>query len=527
MAFPVVGDRLHTLEKELIINAGPAKVEIALLEGKRLVEVHNQKTSDNFTVGDVFLGRVRKLMPGLNAAFVDIGYKKDAFLHYTDLSPKLKSVVKFTRGATSGGMQTHLLDNFRIQPDIVKGGKITEVLEGKGPILVQILKEPISTKGPRLTCEFALPGRYMVLVPFSDTVNVSKKIGDKEERTRLKRLTESIKPERFGVIIRTAAVGKGVADLHEEMTRLLGKWEQIYKQMHNAKAPKKLLSELDKTSSILRDLLNDDFNRVVVNDADLAASIKSYLGEIAPDKVKIVQSYTQPKPIFDRYGVTRQIKQAFGKTATMSSGAYLVIEHTEALHVIDVNSGPNSGSKSQEDNVLTVNLESVAEVARQLRLRDIGGIIIIDFIDMRKAEHRKQVYEAMVKAMSKDRARHTILPLSKFGLMQITRERTRPQVNITTSEKCSVCDGTGKVNATILIADNIVRDLEFILSTQSPKNLTIRLHPFLHAYFSKGFPSKRLKWSWKHKRNIKIFEDNDYQLTEYRFFDGEDEIRLV
>lgn len=352
------------MEKELIINATPTEVEIALLEQSKLVELHNQKTNSNFTVGDVFLGRIKRLMPGLNAAFVDIGHKKDAFLHYTDLGPKLKSLLKYTNGVANGSLNTYRLDNFTIEPDIIKTGKVDQVLNRRDLILVQVLKEPISTKGPRLSCEITIPGRYLVLTPFVNVVAVSKKISNNEERKRLQVLVESIRPKNFGVIVRTAAEGKKVADLHEELNFMLNKWEEIFQQLQNAKPPAKLLSELDKTSSILRDILTDSFNKIVVNDRQMHANIKNYLGSIAPEKVKILNLYKGKKPIFESFGVNRQIKSSFGKTATMPSGAYLVIEHTEAMHVIDVNSGHKMQNANQEQAVLNVNLEAAEEIAR-------------------------------------------------------------------------------------------------------------------------------------------------------------------
>ncbi|MCB0579457.1 MAG: ribonuclease E/G, partial [Phaeodactylibacter sp.] len=344
------------MEKELIINSTPTEVEIALLEDSKLVELHYQKTNNNFTVGDIFLGRIKRLMPGLNAAFVDIGHKKDAFLHYTDLGPKLRSLLKFTNSSMSGGINTHVLDNFKIEPDIIKTGKIDQVLGKKLPILVQVLKEPISTKGPRLSCEITLPGRYLVLTPFSNIVAVSKKIANADERKRLQLLVESIRPKNFGVIVRTAAEGKKVADLHEELSLIMAKWEDMFRQMHKAKPPIKLLSELDKTSSILRDILSDSFNRIVVNDKQLYQNIRGYLESIAPEQVKIVAQHRNNRSVFDAFGVTKQIKSSFGKTATMPSGAYLVIEHTEAMHVIDVNSGHKMSSQNQEEAVMRVNL---------------------------------------------------------------------------------------------------------------------------------------------------------------------------
>ncbi len=515
------------MEKELIINSTPTEVEIALLEESKLVEIHYQKTNTNFTVGDVFLGRIRKLMPGLNAAFVDIGHKKDAFLHYTDLGPKLRSLLKFTELAVNGKIQTHRLEGFKIEPEIVKTGKVDQVLAKKQMILVQVLKEPISTKGPRLSCEITIPGRYLVLTPFTEVVAVSKKIANAEERKRLKVLVESIRPKNFGVIVRTAAEGKKVADLHEELMQMLSKWEDVYKQLKKSKPPIKLLSELDKTSSILRDILTDSFHKIVVNDKELYTNIQQFMGSIAPEQVKIVKHHRSSKPIFDSFGVTRQIKSSFGKTASMPSGAYLVIESTEAMHVIDVNSGHKVPSGDQAAAVLAVNLESAQEIARQLRLRDIGGIIIIDFIDMRVAEHKRTLLKKMRDFMRKDRAQHTILPLSKFGLMQITRQRVRPEVKINTAEDCPSCSGSGKINPSILLTDDINRDLEFIIQSRPQSKIQLKVHPYIYAYLRHGFPSIQWKWYLKRFKWINILAESGYQLMEYKFFDGNnDEIRL-
>lgn len=515
------------MEKELIIHAKPTEVEIALLEQSKLVELHYQKTNNNFTVGDIFLGKIKRLMPGLNAAFVEIGHKKDAFLHYTDLGPKLRSLIKYTNGAITGEIGTPLLENFKMEPEIIKTGKIDQVLEKRSHLLVQILKEPISTKGPRLSCEITIPGRYLVLTPFSNVVAVSKKIGNAEERKRLQLLVDSIRPKNFGVIVRTAAEGKKVADLHDELRYMMQKWESIHSQLHKAKAPAKLLSELDKTSSILRDVLSDSFNRIVVNDKELHYNIKNYLSSISPEQVKIVQLYKSNKPVFDSFGVSRQIKSSFGKTATMNSGAYLVIEHTEAMHVIDVNSGHKMPSNNQEEAVLNVNLEAAGEIARQLRLRDIGGIIIIDFIDMKNVEHKKSLVKAMRQFMKKDRAQHTILPLSKFGLMQITRQRVRPELKINTAEICPSCKGTGKINPTILLTDEVERDLSFIHQSRPKSPLSLHLHPYLAAFIKRGLPSMQMRWYFKYHKWVRIKEVSDFSMTEYKFYDeNEDEIRL-
>lgn len=513
--------------KELIIKSTPSEVEIALLEGNRLVEIHRQKTNNNSTVGDIFLGSSKKLMPGLNAGFVDIGHRKDAFLHYTDLGPQIKSLIKYTNAVMKGSYNSPLLENFELEPDNPKTGKIDQVFDKNSHVLVQVLKEPISTKGPRLSCELTIPGRYVVLTPFSDIVAVSKKIGSNEERKRLKVLVESIKPKNFGVIVRTAAEGKKVADLHNDIRELEEKWKTIYHQLKKTKSPDKILSEIDKTSSILRDILNDNFNKIIVDDKDMYQAIKDYLQSIAPDKVKILQQYKGSRHIFDQFDINRQIKASFGKTSTMSSGAYIVIEHTEAMHVIDVNSGPKMQKKDQEEAAIAVNLEAAEEIARQLRLRDIGGLIIIDFIDMRSSENKTSLFNKMKDFMQGDRAQHTILPLSKFGLMQITRERTRPEINIDTTELCPVCLGTGKVNPSILVIDHIQRDIDYIIQSRPKSKFRLEVNQFIYSYLKSGWPSLQMKWFLKYKKWISLSQNTDYHLFEYKYYDeADDEIRL-
>jgi ribonuclease G len=515
------------VEKELILNSSPLGVEIALMEDGKLVEIQHQKTSNTFAVGDVFIGKIRKMMPGLNAAFIDIGHRKDAFLHYTDCGPKLRTITKWANGVMGGSINTHRLENFKYEEDIIKTGKIDQVLNKRSCVLIQILKEPISTKGPRLSCELTLPGRYLVLTPFSEGVNVSKKIDTIEERKRLHTLAESIRPKGFGIVVRTAAEGKKTAELHEEITDLLGRWEEIYKALKTCNPPDKILSELDKPASILRDLLTDSFNKIVVNDKELYAGVRTYLQNIAPDQVKIVQLHSGSKPIFETYGITRQIKASFGKTATMASGAYLVIEKTEAMHVIDVNSGHNVKTGDVEQAIWSVNSEAVVEIARQLRLRDIGGLITIDFIDMKNPEHKKNIVRQMEDAMRKDRAQHTILPLSKFGLMQITRERTRPEITIDTQETCPSCNGTGRTNATILITDDITRDLEYVMQSGPSGKVILRVHPFVEAFLKKSFQKQQFQWYFKYNKWIRLMPINEFPLTHYEFYDGnEDEIRL-
>src|SRR5690348_11623375 len=473
------------MNKELIINAAPQGVEIALLEDKKLVELHHEKADASFAVGDLYLGKVKKLIPGLNAAFVDVGFEKDAFLHYTDLSPYARSLLKFTQVAINSADKDFDFGSFQVEPEIIKTGKINEVLSGKPNILVQILKEPIAAKGPRLSCEISLPGRFVVITPFNDIVAVSRKIHSADERKRLQKIIEAIKPKNFGVIVRTAAEGKNTAELHEDLSMLVETWKIIQRNLKKASPPSKILSEQTKATSMLRDLLNEDFNKIVVNDKNIFNDTKNYIHRIAPEKADIVAYYNNGLPIFDQFGITKQVKAAFGKTVNLPSGAYLIIEHTEALHVIDVNSGYKSVGNNQEQNALETNLEAAAEISRQLRLRDLGGIIVVDFIDMKLPDNKRKLLEAMEECMRPDRAKHAVLPISKFGIMQITRQRMKPEMNINTQEVCPTCNGTGKISSTLLLEDEIEKNLSYLF-THNHGELTIVAHPILHAYLKIG-----------------------------------------
>src|SRR5436190_4578872 len=517
------------MNKELIINAAPQGVEIALLEDKKLVELHSEKSDARFAVGDLYLGKVKKLIPGLNAAFVDVGFEKDAFLHYTDLSPYAKSLLKFTN-LSMADKSEGIMDfgKFEVEPEIVKTGKINEVLGGKPNILVQILKEPIAAKGPRLSCEISLPGRFIVITPFNNIVAVSRKIHSSDERKRLQRIVESIKSRNFGVIVRTAAEGKNTAELHDDLSTLVAPWKTIQQNLKGAVPPAKILSEQTKATSILRDLLNEDFNKIVVNDKNIFNDTRNYILRIAPEKADIVSYYNNGSTIFDSYGITKQVKSSFGKTVNLNSGAYLIIEHTEALHVIDVNSGYKSVGNNQEQNAMETNLEAAEEIARQFRLRDMGGIIVIDFIDMKLPENKRKLQEKMEEFMSPDRAKHAVLPISKFGLMQITRQRMKPEMNINTQEVCPSCSGTGKISSALLLEDEIEKNLSYLI-THKHNNLRIIVHPIMYAYLTKGWPwSTRLaKWRKKYRQKIKLQEDTNYHLTEFRFFNQhEEEIKL-
>ena len=507
------------MNKELIIRSGSSKVDFALLKDGKLIELHKEDNSGaQFNVGDIFLAKIRKTVPGLNAAFVNVGYEKDAFLHYHDLGPKIPSLLKFVKSVSTGKLKDFSLQNFPFEKEIDKDGSVNDALQSNQSILVQIVKEPISTKGPRLSSELSIAGRFIVLVPFSDRVSISQKIEDKAEKSRLKKLVHSIKPKGFGVIVRTVAEGKKVAELDKDMQNLLAKWTAMCKKLHKAEVPSAVLSEMDKASSILRDVFNDSFSAIHVDDKTLYEDIKETVQRIAPKKESIVKLHQSDVPIFEKYGVERQIKSSFGQTVSSSKGTYLVIEHTEALHVIDVNSGNRSNkSKSQEDTALEVNIIAATEVARQLRLRDMGGIIVVDFIDMSSPENRKKLFQHLKDEMESDKAKHKILPPSKFGLIQITRQRVRPEMNIKTLEKNPNDANGAEVEAPIVLIQKITSDLDRILS-KNPKKVTLNVHPFIAAFLKQGFPSIRSKWFLEHKKWIKILPRDAYTYLEYHFY---------
>ncbi len=512
-------------EKELIINASSTEISIALLEDKKLVELKKEKSDPKYSVGDIYLGKVKKIMPGLNAAFVDIGYGKDAFLHYLDLGPQFNSLNKYLHLALSKKGKLPPLHKFKKEQDINKEGRIANILKSGQSIIVQIVKEPISTKGPRLSSEISIAGRNLVIIPFSDKVSISQKIESADEKNRLKGLLLSIRPRNIGIIVRTVAENKKVALLDNELRTLIKRWESAFQNLSGAVPPRLIISEVNRTTAILRDILNVSFNSIHVNDPTLFREMRDYISIIVPEKKKILKFYSGGEPIFEKFGVSKQIKSLFGRTVSFRNGAYMIIEHTEALHVIDVNSGNQSKTTTnQETNALEVNLAAADEIARQLRLRDMGGIIVVDFIDMNSNEHRNMVFEKMKKAMANDRTKHNILPLSKFGLMQITRQRVRPEMTIDVSEKCPTCRGTGTVAPTILFIEKLKEILRDAIEEYKLKKMTIHVHPFIEAYLSRGMSSLVKKWGKEMYCRISVKPSTSLSLFDVHMFtaDGEE-----
>lgn len=510
--------------KDLIVDVSESEVKIALMDNHRLIELNKESSNGhNFTVGDVFLGKVKKVMPALNAAFVDIGDEKEAFIHYLDLGFYFNAFDEFVRKTNSNTNANELFSNIGLGPVLEKEGQIEKILKPGQMIVVQIVKEPISTKGSRLTAEISLAGRNIVLLPFAKKVSISQKIASKEEKKRLETLVRSILPQNYGAIIRTAAEGKNAAILVTELKSLISKWEGAWPKISKNKSVQLLFTEYSKTTTVLRDLFNDTFSNIYVNDRKEFEEISKYISQISPDKEKIVKFYDDKEPIFDHFEVTRQIKSSFGKVVPIKQGAYLVIETTEALNVVDVNSGIRAKTNDQEENTYEVNRYAAEEIARQLRLRDMGGIVIVDFIDMDNQDHKNGLFKYMTELMQDDRAKHNVLPLTKFGLMQITRQRIRPVTQIDTTEVCPVCHGTGKIAPSLVIDEELERKIAYH-TENGVKSFILKTGPILGSYISRGFNSFLRKWRRKYKCKIKHEEVQDFSVLQYEFYNEDGDI---
>ncbi len=506
------------IKKELIINTTDDLINIALLEDGKLVELNREEKEMGYSVGDIYLGKVRKTMSGLNACFVDIGHEKDAFLHYLDLGTSFKSFTNLIE--TARKRRIYSFPDFPRSNENIKGGKITDVVSSGKYLLTQVVKESISSKGPRITTDISIPGRCIVLLPFQSKISVSQKIRSREERKRLEVLLKGLLPKNFGAIVRTAAVDSTEAELTSDVKILLDKWKQALDKLQGADGIKLILNESSRANTILRDRLDSGYSSIYIDDKETYDEVKGYIKQIEPDMEKIVKHYKGSEPIFDHFEITRQIKSLFGKIVSFKRKSYMIIEHTEALHVIDINSGPRvRNADSQEDIAMEVNSNAVEHIARQLRLRDMGGIIVIDFIDMRKAENRDKLFNMMREAMRSDRSRHTILPLSKFGLMQITRQRVRSVAKISNRELCPTCRGTGKITSSVLFDSEIEGQISSFIEEHKLRYIKIKVHPYVWAYVTRGIFSLRLKWMLKYRCFISIVPSESVGYVDAKYFD--------
>jgi len=508
------------LKRNLIIQSTKQGLDIALVENDKLVEFHQDVVNKEYLVGDIYLGEVKKILPGLNACFVDIGFEKNGFLHYFDLGPNIKNQNAFVKKAYRNKSFSSSPKHFNKEKEIVKTGDIPAVVEPGQKIAVQIMKEPISTKGHRLGSQLTLPGMYIVLIPFGNGISLSRRIRNNKERKRLISIFQDLIPGNFGVIVRTAAENKQAHFLEKDLSILLARWEQIVENLKAGNS--KLLGEYDKATSLIRDMLNESFDNIIVNDRDTYNELDKYLSTISTVSKNVLKFHSERKLPFEYYHIDRQIKSAFGKIFNFGKGGYLVIEQTEAMYVVDVNSGSKNNSEAtREENVLKINMDAADEIARQLRLRDIGGLIIVDFIDMRSSANKKALYNKMKEAFKNDRTQHSLSPLSKFGLMEITRQRVKPALEISTAETCPVCKGSGELKPTILVTDDIEHSLNFIKSELNVKSVYLKVHPFVATYLKSGWISMRLKWMFEYKLYIGIAESEAMQLIDYLILNKE------
>ena len=512
------------MNRELIVNVNPTEISIALCEDKVLVELNKEQCQTGFAVGDIYLGKVRKIMPGLNAAFVNIGHEKDAFIHYLDLGGQFLSLQKLV-ASQQPGKRGLRVESMKLEPPVEKSGKIGDYLQVGQNIMVQIAKEAISTKGPRLTADISLAGRNVVLVPFSSKVFLSQKIRSVDEKKRLKRIAAAVLPKNFGVIIRTAAMEAKDEDIEHDIQTQIDRWRKTCAAIKKnaASAPAQLMSEMNRANTIIRDSLNGSFSQIAVDDEAMYNDIRGYIRQIEPEKEKIVKLYRGNVPIFDNFDISKQIKSLFAKYVSLRRGAYLIIEHTEAMNVIDVNSGNRTKAEdNQEQTAMDVNLAAAAEIARQLRLRDLGGIVIIDFIDLRKAQNRQALYDEMVKLMATDKAKHTVLPLTKFGLMQITRQRVRPVAVEEVSDVCPTCNGSGKIEPTVLLDKKIENQISFLTHDRGHKYIKLVVSPYVASFLKQGLWSLRRRWQWKYKVRLHVVADQSLGIVEVHYHDRKD-----
>ncbi len=498
------------MKKEIIINSSIGETRIAILEDGKLAELYFEKPEDERMVGDIYYGRVAKVIKGMQAAFIDIGLNQDAFLHFSDVGDNLEEFNElFEQPPKKEAKQKKRKDSS--EPP----------LRPNQPILVQVTKEPISNKGARVTTNISLPGRFLVLVPYDHLVGVSRKITNRKERGRLKQIGRKICPKGCGLVIRTVSEGKSEETLQADLESLLKTWEQIKKQIKKSQPPMLVHKDVDVLSSVIRDLFTPDVTRLVVDNKKMYKQICKYLRDVAAPLVDRVELYNERLPIFDHFGIEAEITRSLTRKVTLKSGGYIFFDHTEALCAIDVNSGRFIGKKGHDANSLKINLEAAKEIARQLRLRDIGGIIIIDFIDMVEEKNRKRLQEEFMRELKADRAQVNVAPISQFGIIEMTRERVRPTLLFTISEPCPACLGTGRVLSKSTTLARIERWIQRYRSEKGERSIQLIVNPELAKFLTAGYRSHILRLSWKYWTRIKVIADDNISMDEFRFFDKE------
>lgn len=505
------------MKNQIIIHSSGKQTRVALLEHGELAQIFIESEDNQRTVGNIYLGRVHKVMSGIRAAFIDLGMEKDAFLHFSDAGDHLGQYIKMMNGEkaipSSANKELKKFDKLSNNDKQILAGKM---LRNGQNLLVQIVKEPIGSKGPRVSTDITIAGRFLVLIPMGEYIALSKKINNGKERRRLKSIVGEMLPEGFGVIVRTVAQGQDKESIENDMRTVLQKWERLLKKYEESAPPALLYKDLDITESLIRDLFAKQYDRVLIDDPQLHKSIKSYVSQIAPKMLPSVQLYKGKDHIFDHVGIGNDVNSIFSPRVRMPSGGYLIFEQTEAMYVVDVNSGPYAAKQRQEDNSLKTNLEAAREIAKQLRLRDIGGIIVVDFIDLRDDKNRKKIYDELRKEFKKDQAKTNLLGMSDFGLVQITRQRIRPSVVNSVSKVCPMCGGTG----TVVSQDTIITDIESWISklkySTKYRAVDIYVNPFLKSFLTKGLFSPRWKWMLTYKMRITFIADENVSLNEFK-----------
>ncbi len=541
---PGTRSELFIMRKEIVINSTANEIRIAITEDKKLAELYVETPEKERTVGDIYLGKVAKVMHGIRAAFVDVGHKQDAFLHFSDIGSTLSEYSSLI-GDEDSDVDTDDSDDEEpvgspASPDqsrvaVAEAPKPAPPQQSHAPsrsygrtpavpdlkpgqdIIVQVTKEPVGKKGVRVTSEVSLPGRFLVLLPFDGKVGVSKKLTNFKEKRRLRRIVRSILPEGFGVIIRTVAQDKDESALKQDLESLIATWREIEKSVKTEQAPALLYKDMATTSSVIRDLFTDSVERVVVDSRKLYKEIRAYVKLNSPTLVEKIELYKEREPVFDAYGVEREIANALSRKVWLKSGGYIIIDQTEAMVVVDVNSGRYAAKREQELNSLRTNLEAAREVCRQLRLRDIGGIIVIDFIDLEEDKNRKKVYDELRKEFRRDRAKVTVLPMTELGIVQITRQRIRQNILHSFSEPCPVCGGGGFVQSKSSIVNHIERWLRRFKAEGKEFRLNLRVHPSIAGYLREGTISRLTRFKFRYFVSIRLEEDTKLPVAEFHF----------
>lgn len=506
------------MKKVILINSIAEDIRIAITEDGKLAEFFLDTPDKERNVGDIYLGKVGKVIPGIRAAFIDLGFQQDAFLHFSDIGNTLddySAIIGDDSDIEEDEEEEDSQTSFISQKDSYH--KLPNLERGQD-IVVQITKEPVGNKGFRVTSKVSIPGRYLVLIPFEKKIGLSKKIYNPKEKRRLRSIVKSTLPKGFGIIIRTVAAGQEDNLILDDLNTLIQTWNDIQSKLKTIKAPLILHKDVSTTSSVIRDLFKEDISKIIVDSKKIFKDIKLYVDETSPEFSSKLELYNGDQPLFDVYNIEKQIEESIQRKVWLKNGGYIIIEPTEAMTVVDVNSGKYARHRDQEINSLNTNLESAKEIVRQIRLRDIGGIIVIDFIDLYDEKNRRRLFEDIKREFKNDRAKSTILPVSEFGLVEITRQRIRQNIIHTVSDFCPMCNGSGHIQSKSTFLNRIERWITRYKGGNNGMSLTLTVNPYIRHYLSEGFISKFTQLRFKYFLFIKLEEDDKLSLNEFRFY---------